>query len=78
MDLPLLDQKRYALGFLKGRAEGFRRGLLTIANVEGGAKMAARYGATDGEIGGLLSEYGLEWHGSEACVTPADDGAGLS
>jgi hypothetical protein len=73
-----LDQKRYALGFLKGRAEGFRRGLLTIANVEGGAKMAARYGATDGEIAGLLSEYGLAWHGSEARVTPANDGAGLS
>jgi hypothetical protein len=70
-----LDKKQQGLAYLRGRAEGFRRGILTIANVEGGARMARRYGATDGEVAALLGPYGLHWDETEERVI--DPGQGV-
>ena len=63
-----MDRTKFGLGFLKGRADSFRRGLLTIAHVEGAASMAARYGVADHDIAAMLIVYG-------ACGEP--DGHGL-
>jgi hypothetical protein len=54
--------------------DGFRRGIITIANVQGAARMAARFGATDGEIAELLGRHGLEWHPIERRVTSTTAG----
>ena len=63
-----MDQKKYALGFLKGRADGFRRRSLTTVHVEAAAKLASRSGVADDEIATLLSGYGLAWDSSSARV----------
>jgi hypothetical protein len=51
----------WALGYLRGRAEAFRRGRLTLANVQGAARKALSLGASYSDIANLLAAYGLAW-----------------
>jgi len=67
-----MDRRKFGLGFLKGRADSFRRGLLTIAHVEGAANMAARYGVADHDIAAMLIVYGLAWDGRRRAVTTSE------
>ena len=55
------DAPGWALGFLRGRAEGFRRGRLNLAHVRGAVRKALVLGANYSDIATLLAAYGLTW-----------------
>ena len=51
----------WALRYLQGRADAYRRGRLTIANVAGAVQLALTRGVTEGDITELLRRYALSW-----------------
>ena len=51
----------WALGYLRGRAEAFSRGRLTLAYVRGAVRKALSLGASYSDVADLLSAYGLSW-----------------
>jgi hypothetical protein len=55
------DPSHWALSYLRGRAESFRRGRLTIGNVLGAARKAVALGVSHADVSTLLAEYGLTW-----------------
>jgi hypothetical protein len=66
----------WALAYLRGRAVAFNRGSVTRANVEGGVKLALRYGASLEEVQQVLAEYQLMWDVAKDCVArPERSGA---
>lgn len=55
------DPGHWALSYLRGRIEAFRRGRLTIANVLGAARKAVALGVSHADVATLLAEYELTW-----------------
>jgi hypothetical protein len=55
------DPAKWALSYLKGRADGFRRRRLTSANVLAAIHNAVTLGVAQDEIVVLLNRYGLTW-----------------
>jgi hypothetical protein len=55
------DPAQWSLCYLRGRAEAFMRGRLTMANVLGAARRARALGADHRDIAALLDRYGLRW-----------------
>jgi len=53
--------RRWALGYLGGRARGFRRGSVSMAAVVGAIKVAQSHGVQDDEISSVLGEFDLSW-----------------
>jgi hypothetical protein len=51
----------WALGYLRGRADAFRRGRLTLASVRGAVRKAQALGANYADIANVLATYGLTW-----------------
>jgi hypothetical protein len=51
----------WALGYLRGRAEAFVRGRLTLGHVLGAARKAITLGVNHDDIAALLANYGLTW-----------------
>ena len=51
----------WALGYLRGRAEAFRRGRLTLSYVRGAVRKALALGTSYADVAHLLATYGLTW-----------------
>jgi hypothetical protein len=51
----------WALGYLRGRAEAFRRGRLTLEYVRGAVRKALALGVDYSDIANVLAAYGLTW-----------------
>jgi hypothetical protein len=51
----------WALAYLRGRAAAYNRGSVTRANVDGGAQLALRYGASLDDVQAILAVYRLVW-----------------
>jgi hypothetical protein len=52
---------KWALCYLRGRAEAFVRGRLTLGHVLGAARKAITLGVHHDDIATLLADYGLMW-----------------
>jgi len=55
------QSKAWALGNLRGRAGGFRRGTLSLADVTGAVRVAQSWDLSLPEIRAALLEHGLHW-----------------
>jgi len=53
--------KAWALGNLRGRAGGYRRGTLSLAGVTGAVRVAQSSALSLAEIRAALREHGLDW-----------------
>jgi hypothetical protein len=56
-----LQSKAWALGNLRGRAGGYRRGTLSLAGVTGAVRVAQSCDLSHPEIRAALDEHGLDW-----------------
>jgi len=61
----------WALGYLRGRAEAFRRGRLTLANVRGAVRKALALGASYADVAALLAGHGLSWDVDHEILRPS-------
>ena len=55
------QSKAWALGNMRGRAGGFRRGTLSLADVTGAVRVAQSWDLSLPEIRAALHEHGLDW-----------------
>jgi len=53
--------KSWALGNLRGRAGGYRRGTLSLAGVSGAIRVALGWDVTLHEIQAVIDKYQLQW-----------------
>jgi hypothetical protein len=58
---PHHTQREWALAYLRGRADAYRRGTLTAGNLVGAVHMALKRSISLNDIRTLLDPYGLEW-----------------
>ena len=60
----------WALGYLNGRAEAFRRGRLTGNYVRGAVRKALALGVSRTEVANLLAGYELTWDAERELLIP--------
>jgi hypothetical protein len=65
------DNPTWALRYLQGRAEAYKRGRVTLANVAGAVRLAMNHRADPEEIVRLLRQYALDWEDDTGTVRPA-------
>lgn len=58
------QSKTWAIGNLKGRAGGYRRGTLSLAGVTGAVRVALSWDVSAKEIQAVLDQYELRWDSS--------------
>jgi hypothetical protein len=58
---PFHTQREWALAYLRGRAEAYRRRKLTSGSLVGAVHMALKRSVALNEIRTLLAQYGLDW-----------------
>jgi hypothetical protein len=58
------QSKTWAIGNLRGRAGGYRRGTLSLAGVSGAVRVALSWDVTVQEIQTILDEFELRWETS--------------
>jgi len=63
------DPTHWALCYLRGRAEAFLRGRLTVGNVLGAARKAVALGVSDSDVATLLANYGVHWNAADEALT---------
>jgi hypothetical protein len=65
------DNPTWALRYLQGRVEAYKRGRVTLANVAGAVRVAMNHRVSVEDIAALLTEYALEWETDTGTVRPA-------
>lgn len=63
-----LTQRQWALGYLRGRAEAYRRRKLTAGDIVGAVQMALKRQVGLAEIRALLADHGLDWDSERLAV----------
>jgi hypothetical protein len=58
---PVVDRRKWALGYLRGRIRGFARGNISLAMVQGASLLALRCGVSEAEINEVLERANLVW-----------------
>jgi Flp pilus assembly protein CpaB len=72
---PVETRVEWALRYLRGRVDAYRRKRLTLGHVAGAVRLALRSGASMEQVGNQLAAYGLMWDAAAETVRPRDDGA---
>lgn len=60
----------WALGYLEGRTKAFERGNVSLRNVAGAARLAARHGVLRNDISLTMARVGLMWDPVSGDVVP--------
>ena len=55
------DETAWALAYLRGRANAFHRGTLTLSNLVGAVHVALRSSASVEDVRSVLLGFGLDW-----------------
>ena len=52
-------RRKWALGYVAGRARGYQRGSVSLPMVAGAVELAFRYGVEGARIAAVINEFGL-------------------
>jgi hypothetical protein len=58
------QSRSWAIGNLRGRAGGYRRGTLSLAGVTGAVRVAFSWDVSAQDVQAILAEYDLRWEAS--------------